>query len=425
MKNSLLLLIPFSMFAGSFEDLEKDLFGSSDSESPLKEEKQDSSKEVSVNPESLSKLINDDDYNFDEDEGEDNHQTLMPNPYNPKIASTCEAPDKPIKIKSHHPYKARWLFEGSGLYMKPYFSNLPYLFTNDLSDYIADGNGAATSNIQPQTIGANWGFDVYGSYQTNWIDAMITAGWLRFYTKSSQTTYNITDFGTDGYLTPLAIDYFWNSDLTEPYNFETLQSYTANATGTVNLNIDLFEFMFRFPYKTKKHATFTPAVGAKGLLFLYTSHINRLKNYNGETPALQPPFNQNKVFLKERFNAVGPSVAFEGNVNLGSRFSFNALAQASAVFGYLKAYNNSKMYEPDLKAEINLNSSNYTFKPLLDLRMGFAWNKVWAKSGITLEAGYDFHYMPNLMQIPNQQTNLIWRSDLSTQGVYGSLGVDF
>jgi Legionella pneumophila major outer membrane protein precursor len=405
MNKTISLLLPLSLIAGSYDDLEKELFETESSS--LESTDSFESKDVAYTPQSPK----------------------TPTPVTPQPRTQSQPMQTQKNISPKHD-ELPYTLEGEVLYLKPYLSNVPYLIDSNLTAFSQDAPQYVSSRIKNQKFEGDFGFNLNASFQTHWIDSILNLGWMRFYTKSKQKSYVISDFGDNGYNAPEALGYVWNANFTEPQLtssdavLDTLQSFTANASGTSKLNIDLITFMIKFPYLTKKRLTLLPSFGVQGFLFNYSSHIDRLKNYWGSGATDTSPFNKNLVYLKQRFNAIGPSLAFEGGFDLGSNWSFDFLAQAAAVFGQLKSYNNTKMITPDPLTADNQSKANM-FKALANIRMGFSWNKQWSKVGLLVKAGYDVHFMPNVIQLVNSNSNSIWRSDLSTQGVYGGLGLEF
>jgi hypothetical protein len=405
MKKTISLLIPFTLFAGSYEDLEKDLFESQDQHEEQTEEKKES---VAYKT--------------------DSSQNSQPMYTSQSYAAKPNAQKETL----------RWMIEGELLYLKPYFSNVPYLIENDLTNLNPAQVGqsvtqSAVSRIKSQTYEGDFGFRIQASFESSWVDMMSVLTWLRFYTSSNQTNYVITDFGpnSDGYNTSEAINYVWNAPSTEPEKvsvdpvIENLESFTANAVGWSNLNIDLIDMMFKFPYTTKKRLTIMPSVGVQGIIFNYSSHINRTKNFWGSVPVTTAPFNQNLVYLKQKINAIGPALEFDGSLDLGSNWAFDMMAQASCVFGQLNTYNYTNEIVNQLNYNLDMYSKTNLFKVIATIRMGFTWDKKWDRVGMLVKAGYDVNFLPNFMQLIQAQTNTVRRSDLALQGVYAGLGLEF
>lgn len=402
MKKIATLLIPFSLFAGSFEDLEKELFDD------FNDQKEELTQEVSYRKKEQASQA-------------------------PQATQAQSAPNAPLASKTSLKKKEvlRYTLGGDMLYMKPYFSNVPYLSVNNLTDYTAASPQVATSHIKSQTFDGDFGFRLYGSFMTSWQDVTIASSWTRFHTKSSQKNYDISNFGSSGYGAPEAISYIWNSELTEPQlisssaDLKPLQSFTAHASGHSTLKLDLIDLMFQFPYKTKKRLKISPSLGVLAFLSNYSASIHRAKNYNNLTPVSVAPYNQNLVSLKQTFRAIGPSLNFGASMNLGGSWAFDLLAQGSCVFGQLKSSNHTLKMQPNPSVDYASSAKANTFKGIIDLRMGLSWDKQWDRVGLIVRAGYDLYFMPSLMQLINQQTNSTTRSDLSMQGVYAGLGLQF
>lgn len=402
MKKTAIFLMPFALFADSFDEFEKDLFGDK------LHQKQ------SVNNQQVE-------YKHVQDT---TSSSAMDAPTSLDVTSLKSEPT-PV---SNGKKTLRYTFGGDVLYLKPYFSNVPYLITANLTNYSDPSPNNSSAKIQSQNFHGDFGFNIWASYQSNWVDLTLEAKWSRFHTTSHQKTYQISNFGNDGFNAPIAITYIWNSSDTEPYReVETdnpYQSFTSYASGKTTLDLDWLDLMFKFPYTTKKHLQISPFIAVKGLLFEYKNTITRKKNYSGTTP-VATPVNQNLVYLKQHFNAVGPSLGVDASLLFGKGFAFDLLAQGSLVFGQLKSYNNSTRYQPTADAQAEYAQKNNVFKGILDLRLGFSWTKDWNRMGLVAEVGYDMHYMPNLMQLINPSINQVFRSDLSTQGVYGGLALRF
>jgi len=400
MKKTLTFLMPFAIFADSFDEYEKDLFG-----------------------ESLSK----------NEQTSSESQNLIADQA-PAQQSTRSTDKKSARLQAapsssgSGPRVLRYTFGGDVLYLKPYFSNVPYLITSDLTNYSNPSPHNSSSKLVNQKMSGDLGFTVWASYMSNWADLTTEARWSRYHTSSHQKSYSISDFGNNGYNAPLAINYVWNSSYTEPYQTNLAdnpyQSFTAYAKGTTSLNLDWIDLTFKFPYKTKKHLAVLPYVGVRGFLFEYKSTITRYKNYWGTAPSTNPQ-NQNVDKLKERFNAVGPNLGVDASLIFGHGFSFDLMAQGSFVFGQLDSYNNSSKTQLNDNVFAGYSQKTNLFKGLFDLRMGFSYEKDWNKVGFMAEVGYDLHYMPNLIQLMNPAINQVFRSDLSTQGVYGGLALKF
>jgi hypothetical protein len=399
MKKTALFLMPFALFADSFDEFEKDLFG----EKLQKNEAPMAYKTVQDEP---SQSVT----------SQDNQ------------AKNSARLREPPKSSGDEKRVLRYTFGGDVLYLKPYFSNVPYLITSDLTNYSNPSPNYSSAKIKSQNFTGDFGFNVWASYMSNWVDLTVEAKWSRFHTTNHQKTYNISNFGNDGYNAPLAITYIWNSSYTEPYRQTSeenpYQSFTSHATGKTTLNLDWLDLMFKFPYATKKHLNLNPFVAVKGFLFNYKNTITRLKNYSGTTQ-VSTPVNKNVDFLRQHFNAVGPSLGIDATLMFGKGFGFDILAQGSLVFGQLESYNKSTRYNPTADVQVDFVQKNNVFKGLLDLRLGFSYKKDWNKVGFLAEVGYDMHYMPNLMQLINPTINQVFRSDLSTQGVYGGLALRF
>ena len=349
-----------------------------------------------------------------------------------------QMPDMPRKM--HH-----YALIGEMLYLKPYLGSMPWIYSENDSQYNNASLSTTTSTaisdrIKNMEMDFDFGFRVGVGFNTTWMKMENQITWMRLHTQTSKSLSPLTSvvptlIEYQNYNQPLAYKPYWFTiglGVTTPYTFPPGQIVSGKESTTFHW--DQIDAVSKIPLRPLKRATFSPLLGVRGLISEIKSNMTEVYNTYGTTLVTIPPFNTTSTDLKETFNAVGLVAGLDSDINFGMGFHLSALFDAALVYGNMKTSTDfstsvpviSQIFTPQ---DHRAFEESYKFKPLIDLQATLSWNRnFWNnKLAFNVHVGYEVHYMPNFIELIRtiDSGNTTYTYDLMLQGLNAGLGLSF